>query len=279
MGILQAFDFLRWPLVAAVVAAFAVLHLRRARTFTWAVGCWVGIYVLLRFSFKTPIPFSVVFLYMGIASLALLTYVTSSRRRREEFAAPIVALAGDPRHRRLLGAVMVALPALAAVDVFLGSRVRPEAPAFGRTVHPAPPDSISVRDKTVDLVHGRNPLRELERTDPAGFRAHLENGRRTFYRNCVFCHGDSLAGNGMYAYGLNPIPTNFTDKGTIAQLQESFLFWRIAKGGPGLPAEGGPWDSAMPAWEKFLSDEEIWEVILFVYDHTGQRPRAAGEGQ
>ncbi len=80
----------------------------------------------------------------------------------------------------------------------------------------------------------------------------------------------------MYAHGLNPIPTNFTDPGTIAQLQESFLFWRIAKGGPGLPAEGGPWDSAMPAWEKFLKEEEIWEVILFLYDHTGQRPRASG---
>ena len=86
-----------------------------------------------------------------------------------------------------------------------------------------------------------------------------------------------MAGDGMYAHGLNPIPTNFTDPGTIAQLQESFLFWRIAKGGPGLPDEGGPWDSAMPAWEKFLKEEEIWEVVLFLYDHTGQRPRGRVE--
>jgi hypothetical protein len=79
----------------------------------------------------------------------------------------------------------------------------------------------------------------------------------------------------MFVHGLNPIPTNFTDKGTIAQLQETFLFWRIAKGGPGLPAEGGPWDSAMPAWEKILNEQEMWEVVLFLYDHTAQRPRAA----
>ena len=52
-----------------------------------------------------------------------------------------------------------------------------EAPAFGRTVHPAPPDTITVRDKTIDLAHGRNPLRELERTEPAKFRAHVGNGR------------------------------------------------------------------------------------------------------
>ncbi len=33
----------------------------------------------------------------------------------------------------------------------------------------------------------------------------------------------------------------------------------------------------MPAWERFLSEDEIWEVILFLYDFTGKRPRAAGE--
>jgi mono/diheme cytochrome c family protein len=173
--------------------------------------------------------------------------------------------------------VLVLLPVLAAAGAWFGSQEKLEAPAFGRTVHPAPPDTIPFGDKTIDLTRGHNPFRELETKDPAAFRAHVENGRKTYYRNCHFCHGDAMAGDGMYAHGLNPIPTNFTDSGTIAQLQENFLFWRIAKGGPGLPAEGGPWDSAMPAWEKFLKEEEIWEVILFLYDHTGQRPRAAGE--
>jgi mono/diheme cytochrome c family protein len=277
MQVLLAFDFLRWPLVLAVVAAFVVLRLRRARTFAWALASWAGIYVLLRFAFETPIPSSVVQLYMGITTLALAAYVTSSEKRREECAAPIVALVRERRHRLVLAVILVLLPALAAANAWFSARLTLEAPAFGRTVHPAPPDTITVHDKGFDLVRGRNPLRELERTDPAQFRAHVENGRRTYYRNCFFCHGDAMAGDGMYAHGLNPIPTNFTDKGTIAQLQESFLFWRIAKGGPGLPAEGGPWDSAMPAWEKFLSEEEIWEVILFLYDYTGQRPRAAGE--
>ena len=57
-------------------------------------------------------------------------------------------------------------------------------------------------------------------------------------------------------------------------LQSSFLFWRIAKGGPGLPDEGTPWDSAMPAWEKFLSEEDMWSVILFLSDFTGFEPRS-----
>ena len=269
--------FLRWPVVLAIVVLFVLLRLRRARSFAWALACFASIYAFVRFGFVTPIPFSVVVIYMFIATLALTAYVSSSAVRREEFLGPLVALVNEERLRPLLAAVLVLLPALAAAGAWFGSQEKLEAPAFGRTVHPAPPDTIPFGDKTIDLTRGHNPLRELETKDPAAFRAHVENGRKTYYRNCHFCHGDAMAGDGMYAHGLNPIPTNFTDSGTIAQLQENFLFWRIAKGGPGLPAEGGPWDSAMPAWEKFLKEEEIWEVILFLYDHTGQRPRAAGE--
>lgn len=276
MGTLQAFLFLRWPVVLAVLVLFVALRLARARTFAWAAGCWLGLYAFFRFGFVTPIPGSVVQLYMGILTLSLAAYVSSSERRRQEFMAPLLALVVDPRRRALLGFVLLALPVAAGANAYLASRVRIEPPVFGRTVHPAPPDTIPFKDGTVDLVRGRNPLRELERTDPERFREHVQKGRSTYYRNCVFCHGDALAGDGQFAHGLNPIPTNFTE-GTIEQLQETYLFWRIAKGGPGLPAEGGPWDSAMPAWERFLSEEEIWEVILFLYDFTGKRPRAAGE--
>jgi Cytochrome C oxidase, cbb3-type, subunit III len=269
--------FLRLPVVLGVIALFVALRLAKARTLAWTGAVWFGVYSLARFAFNVPIPASVVFIYMFIVTLALLAYVTSSAQRRAEAAGPIVALVNDPKYRLVLAPILVLLPALAAANVYFGSREKLEAPAFGRTVHPAPPDSISVHDKTVDLAKGHNPFRELEKTDPAAFKMHVENGRKTYYQNCFFCHGDALAGDGMFIHGLNPIPTNFTDKGTIAQLQESFLFWRISKGGPGLPAEGGPWDSAMPAWEKFLKEDDIWDVILFLYDYTGQRPRASGE--
>ena len=152
-----------------------------------------------------------------------------------------------------------------------------EPPLFPRTVHPASPSEITVHDKAIDLERGENPFRQLEGSDPGAFRRHVENGRQVYYRNCVFCHGDDMTGNGMFAHGLDPIPTNFADQGTIPILRETFLFWRIAKGGPGLPEEGSPWDTAMPAWERFLEEEEIWDVILFLYDFTGQRPRAREE--
>ena len=34
----------------------------------------------------------------------------------------------------------------------------------------------------------------------------------------------------------------------------------------------------MPEWERFLSNEEIWQVILFLYSDTGYRPRTFEEG-
>src|SRR2546425_10888421 len=80
---------------------------------------------------------------------------------------------------------------------------------------------------------------------------------------------------------LFPYTTLFRsqDNGTIGMLTESFVFWRIAKGGPGLPREGTPWNSAMPVWEEFLTEDEIWSVIIFLYDQTGLQPRRRGAAE
>ena len=263
--------------VLAVAVTFALLRFRRAGLLIWAGVWWVGIYVLLRFGFTAPIPASVISLYMGIVSIAILAYVSSSQERREEVSRPLVRFMTEKRYTALLGATVVALPALAAANVYVQMNVPLEPPFFPRTIHPASPAEITVHDKKIDLEGGDNPFRHLETSNPDEFRRHVENGRQVYYQNCVFCHGDDMSGNGMFVHGLDPIPTNFADKQTLPILRETFLFWRIAKGGPGLPEEGGPWDTAMPAWEKFLTEEEIWDAILFLYDFTDERPRAREE--
>jgi hypothetical protein len=263
--------------VLAVAVAFVILRVLRANLLLWAGAWWVGIYILLRFGFTAPIPSSVVSLYMGIVSIAILAYVSSSQDRREEVSRPLVRFMTEKRYSALLGATVVALPALAATNVYVQMNVPLEPPFFPRTVHPASPTEITVHDKKIDLDAGDNPFRHLESSNPDEFRKHVENGRQVYYRNCVFCHGDDMSGNGMFVHGLDPIPTNFADKQTLANLRETFLFWRIAKGGPGLPEEGGPWDTAMPAWEKFLKEEEMWDAILFLYNFTAERPRAREE--
>ena len=265
--------------VLAVAAVFGLLRFRRTNLLTWAIAWWVGIYVLLRFGFTAPIPSSVVSLYMGIVTIAILAYVSSSEERREEVAGPLVRFMTDKRYTALLGATVVAIPALAAANVYVKMNVPLEPPLFSADS----PSGIAVRDhgsRQEDRSQCRRESvpaarRRRTRTSSASMS---RTGAAIYYRNCVFCHGDNLAGNGMFVHGLDPIPTNFADQGAIAMLRDTFLFWRISKGGPGLPEEGGPWDTAMPAWEKFLKDEEIWEVVTFLYDFTGQKPRAKEEG-
>jgi hypothetical protein len=264
-------------ILLAVLVVLGLLRFRRANLLTWAIAWWVGIYVLLRFGFTAPIPASVVSLYMGIVTIAIFAYVSSSQERRAEVSRPLVSLMTDKKYTALLAATMVAIPALAAANVYMKMNVPLQPPLFSRTVHPASPAEITVHDKKIELDASENPFLHLASSNPAEFRKHVENGKRVYYRNCVFCHGDNLSGNGMFVHGLDPIPTNFADPGTIAMLRDTFLFWRISKGGPGLPEESGPWDTAMPAWEKFLKEDEMWDAVLFLYDFTGQKPRAKEE--
>ena len=266
-------------IVLAVAAAFGVLRFLRAGLLTWAAASWIGVFIIFRFGFSTPIPASVVMLYMGIVSLATVAYVTSSEARREEVSRPLIRFMTEKRFTPLLVATVVAIPALAAANVYVQMNVPLEPPFFPRTIHPASPTEVTVHDKAIKLDTEENPFLPLQRSNPAEFRQHVEAGRQVYYRNCVFCHGDNMTGNGMFVHGLDPLPTNFTDLGTIAMLRDTFLFWRISKGGPGLPEEGAPWASAMPAWEKILKEEEMWDAILFLYDFTGQKPRAREEGE
>lgn len=273
-----------FAVVALVLLALAVVPrlvrpLRRLAPgpLGWFVAWLGGLWAILELGFVVPVPDSVVQIYLGIAGLALLLYVSADRERLERTRRPLVAFLTERRFLPLLVAVVLAVPTLFMADVYLGLTAPPAAPSFGRTLHPEPPTQITVHDQPVNLVTATNPYRHLEEDDPEAFERHVANGRRVYYENCFFCHGDMMRGGGLYAEELSPIPTNFTSTGTIEQLQESFLFWRIAKGGPGMPPAGTPWDSAMPAWEDFLTDQEMWEVILFLYDFTDRRPRARHE--
>jgi mono/diheme cytochrome c family protein len=258
--------------VLAVLIGFGLLRFSRANLMMWAVAWWVGSYILLRFGFTAPIPSSVISIYMGIVSLAILAFVSSSQERRDEVSGPLIRLMTEKRYTPLLAATVIAIPALAAANVYVQMSAPIEAPFFARTVHPASPTEITVHEKKIDLDAGDNPFLQLQQSNPEEYKRHVENGRRVYYENCHFCHGDNLAGTGMFAHGLNPVPTNLPEN--IAQLRDTFLLWRVAKGGPGLPEEAAPWDTAMPAWEKILKEEEMWDAILFLYDFTALRPRA-----
>ena len=217
---------------------------------------------------SAPVPNSVVFQYMLTVVVGVLLWVSDNETRWREFKRPIHRMMVEERSRPVRTALFVLLPALVAFVTYEQMKPSLAAPPSFRAIHPAPPSSINFQERTITITGLENPLRHT-----GSLEEHYEEGKRVYYQNCLACHGDLLNGQGHYAHGFNPAPPSFQDGGTIAQLTESYVFWRIAKGGVGLPNEGTPWNSAMPAWEDFLTEDEIWAVTIFLYEQANKTPR------
>jgi len=238
------------------------------------VGIYFGFVLVFDVILDQVIPSSLLTMYMFFVVAGVSMVYTFTEESARELVAPIRALVADPEKKKIRNIVFVVVPLLAGAYTYAKMLPSFEAPLELRSIHPAPPSSAKIYGKRYDLLKLENPLRKLEKTDPETFAEQVQAGADIYIQNCQYCHGDKLDGRGPYAQGLNPIPLNFQDIGTIAQLQESYLFWRIATGGPGLPKEATPWISSMPVWQNFLTEEEIWQVILFLYDYTGHQPRS-----
>jgi hypothetical protein len=265
---------------------------------------WVFIVSYLKWRIYPPIPFSVRAMYGTVSLIAVFMWMSSNEEDWKKFKQPILNVldAKTGFHKALRTFYLVAIPILLWGFSYNSFLPNLEEPIELRTVHPAPPASTKVHGKTYVLQTAQNPYRvnkegkyDQEYTnsliteqamgrlmkadanpwDPnaEGYLKYVREGGEVFFQNCHFCHGDNLNGRGLHAFAFNPIPANFTDPGTIAQLQETFIFWRVSKGGIGLPREGFPWASVMPPWEQHLTTDEIWKVILFEYWHTGYYPR------
>lgn len=229
----------------------------------------VVVFLIFRFGIQPPIPASLLYFYMAIAIFTISLYISISNNSLNDFLWPIRSIIIEQDKRRLRSAIFILLPITITSLIYFKLSGSIRLPGELRSVHPAPPSQIQFRDKIINVIGLGNPLR----LDQANYSQYVEEGAVIYFKNCFFCHGDNLDGKGHFASAIYPMPADFTDKGTIAQLQESFVFWRISKGGPGLPNEGAPWNSAMPAWENILTEDEIWKVIMYIYDASGVEPR------
>ncbi|MEW6324652.1 MAG: cytochrome c [Nitrospirota bacterium] len=225
----------------------------------------VGGYLVFRFAIHPPLPSSLVLMYMFLLVTGVMVYVSIYDDTWRDFSVPLADFFRGDSAQGAAGqvaraAVLVLIPLLVGYGVY--TRVKPsfDPPAEQRVVHPAPPFEVTGLN---------NPLRQR----PGDYREQIRLGAKVYFQNCVFCHGDRMDGEGHFAHGFNLPPADFIDPGTIAQLQESFVFWRVSTGGPGLPAESTPWNSAMPRWQERLTDEERWAVVMFLYEQTGHKPR------
>jgi mono/diheme cytochrome c family protein len=228
---------------------------------------WLTVWAALKFGVQPPIPGQVMGLYMAITTVAILVFLVADQDRFQAFLAPLVLLLKEERLAvpRILS--LIALPLLFGWFTYNSVRPRFDPPFEARIIHPEPPAKFKLNGKDFDVLTARRPP-EMEANEE-----NLAAGKRVYYRNCMYCHGDYLNGAGHFATALNPLPANFRDQGTISQLEEGYVYWRIATGGPGLPDGATPWNSSMPIWQDFLSEEEIWQVIAYIYHASGSTPR------
>ncbi|MDF0667381.1 MAG: cytochrome c [Nitrospira sp.] len=224
----------------------------------------VAMYLFLKFVLpnipgSAPLPSSLIFLYLLLTASGIVIYETLSGESKDAFWGPMQRFLtgeGSGGLQVLRYGVLILFPLLVGWETYGSTASSDLPPTEGRTIHPAPPGEYTGLS---------NPVPKTPEN--------IMQGKGFYAAFCSPCHGGNFDGKGPAARGFNPPPANFADPTTIAMLQESYLFWRIKKGGVGLPIEGAPWKSAMPRWEVELPDEWIWKIIMGEYDGAHQSPR------
>lgn len=89
----------------------------------------------------------------------------------------------------------------------------------------------------------------IEATDES-----VSMGADLYADNCAVCHGENGEGDGPTAASLDPPPADLHED-HVQGLSDGGLFYIINHGRP---------DSAMPAWEGTLTEQEQWHIINFL---------------
>lgn len=95
-------------------------------------------------------------------------------------------------------------------------------------------------------------------------------GQKLYIANCTPCHGASGRGDGPAGTALNPRPSDFAQHMVPGKHTDGQIFLWIKHGFP---------NSAMPVWDKRLTDAQIWQLVRYLRTFGQANPALQPTGQ
>jgi len=110
----------------------------------------------------------------------------------------------------------------------------------------------------------------------------LSNGQKLYAQNCAACHGENGAGDGVFADDLQSTgessmqtmtgadnmmmqtPVDFTNPTRMLGASPALLQGKILRGGMG---------TGMPMWGSIFTEEQIWDLIAYLYSFQFEYPK------
>jgi mono/diheme cytochrome c family protein len=81
----------------------------------------------------------------------------------------------------------------------------------------------------------------------------LAAGRAIYMDKCTQCHGQTGKGDGPDAASYYPSPTSLVDAKHMSSVTDGEIFYQVSQG-----------RKPMPAFKKKLSEEQRWQLVLYV---------------
>lgn len=95
-------------------------------------------------------------------------------------------------------------------------------------------------------------VKKLQNPVPANNKA-IGAGMMIYMDHCQSCHGENGNGKGKKAEELSVAPANFTDAHAMSAVTDGELFWKITHG-----------RRPMPSFKDKLTDEERWQLVVYI---------------
>lgn len=116
-----------------------------------------------------------------------------------------------------------------------------------------PRDSIST-DGRKTTAEDRSEVEMIEKGPVAPTAESVERGKKIFGYNCVVCHGEKGAGDGIIIRkGLGFYPVNLALP-AVSQRSDGYIYAYIRYGGKVM----------MPAYGENISEEDAWHVVNYI---------------